>query len=302
MTRSCAPLLLAALALAAVAAAAPAQNAAAATGAPLRLALVQAADDGVLDDAQMFSPETVKAARARIRQIRKEYHCAVLIDTVSLAPASDRSKANSWSAHTANAYFHDWATRRAREFGVEGIHVLICKQPRKVVVVAWPERFETEFNAKERSSIERLLTQRLVASPDDALLAALDSIREHLQAHTEPAPPSVPLGPLGMFIACTVGVWLLLSAVRMRLHKPEPFSFTAGPQSLRLTAGLLASMFGNPCGYWITDRLFPHGRTDSSAEIVLGDTPPVKTPTPTEEVLQTDETGAMPEHAEMKQE
>jgi hypothetical protein len=132
------------------------------------------------------------------------------------------------------------------------------------------------------------------------LLAALDRIRADLQAHTEPEPPSVPLGPLGVFIAGTVGVWLLLSAVRMRLRKPEPFSFTAEPQTLRLTAGLLASMFGNPCGYWITDRLFPHERADSSPEIVVPDTSPVETPR--EEGLQTDETGAMPEHAEMKQE
>jgi hypothetical protein len=302
MTRSCVPLLLAALALGAVPASAPAQTAAGAAGVPLRLALAQAADDGVLDDAQMFSPETVKAARDGIRQIRKEYHCAVLIDTVSRAPASDRAKATSWSAHTADLYFHEWATERSREFGVEGIHVLICRQPQKAVVVAWPERFSTEFNAKDRGGIERLLTRQLKASPNEALLAALDRIRADLHAHTEPEPPSVPLGTLGVFIAGTVAVWLLLSVARMRLRKPEPFSFTAEPQTLRLTAGLLASMFGNPCGYWITDRLFPHERTDCSREIVLPDAPPAEAPTPTEDMLQADEPGAMAEPAEMKQE
>jgi hypothetical protein len=305
MTRSCVALSLAALALTVLPAATPAQTAAAAVGVPFRMALAEVVNDGVLDDAQLFSPETVKAARDRIHQIRKTYHCAVLIDTVNRAPASDTNLA-------------DWAKERSQELGVEGIHVLICKEPLRVVVVTWPERFEATLMPRERTRIEGLLTrglrkspiERLLARPpakpaDKALLMALDEIGADLKKHLEPEPPTVPFGPLAVFFIGTIGVWLLLSVVRLRLQKPEPFSFTGEPQKVRLTAGLLAGMFGNPCGYWITDRLFPHERAGSAAGIVFEETPPAEPATPTEELLHGspgDETGSLAEHAEIKQE
>jgi hypothetical protein len=305
MTRSCQTSLLAALALMAAPAVAPAQtSASAAAGTPFRMALVQIADDGVLDEAGLFSHAALAAARDKIHQIRKDYHCAVLIDTVNQPPASDRSKANSWLAWKRVEYFHDWAKVRSQELGVEGIHILICKQPRQVAVVAWPERFEVQFNRNDCTGIERLLKNQLVSTPDDALLTALDRVRADLQAHRQPEPPSVPLGPLGVFIAGAIGVWLLLALVRLRWHKPDPFSLTAEPHTVLLTAGMLAGMFGNPATHWITDRLFPHESTGSVPDIVLEDVPPAQTPAAGGELfndVQSDETAAQSEHAEIQQ-
>jgi hypothetical protein len=305
MTRSCQTSLLAALALMAAPAVATAQTtASAAAGAPFRLALVQIADDGVLDEAGLFSPAALAAARDKIHQIRKEYHAAVLIDTVNQPPASDRSKANSWLAWKRAEYFHDWAKVRSQELGVEGIHILICKQPRNIAVVAWPERFEAQFNRNDCTGIERLLKNQLVSSPDDALLTALDRVRAELQAYRQPEAPSVPLGPLGVFIAGALGLWAILVLVRLRWHKPDPFSLTAEPHTVRLNAGLLAGMFGNPATYWITDRLFPSETTGSAPDIVLENVPPAKTSAAGEEDLhdvQSDEAAAQSEHAEMKQ-
>jgi hypothetical protein len=303
MTRSCPTPLFAALVLAALPAAAAAQtSASAAAGAAFRLALMQSADDGVLDEAGLFSPAAIAAARDKIHQIRKEYHCAVLIDTVSRAPAADWSKATSWSGHKRAEYFHGWAKERSRELGVEGIHILICKQPRHVAVVAWPERFEEQFSAKDCTDIERLLTRQLLRSPDETLLTALDRVRTDLEAHRQPEPPSVPLSPLGVFIVGAVGLWLVLVLVRLWLRKPAPFALTGRPETVRLTAGLLAGMFGNPAAFWITDRLFPHETTGGSPRVARGDEPSAEAPAATEEMFQppANEPAFLPEHAETK--
>jgi hypothetical protein len=303
MTRSCPTLLLAALVLAALPGAAPAQtSASAAAGTPFRLALMEVANDGVLDEAGLFSPAAIAAARDKIHQIRKEYHCAVLIDTVSRAPAADWSKATSWSGRKRAEYFRGWAKERSRELGVKGIHILICKQPRHVAVVAWPQRFEEQFSEKDCTDIERLLTRQLLRTPDETLLTALDRVRTDLEAHRQPEPPSVPLGPLFAFIAGAVGLWLVLASVRLWLRKPEPFALTGRPETVRLTAGLLAGMFGNPATYCITDRLFPHGTTGGPPDVPRADMPSAEAPAATEEVFQppANESALLPEHAETK--
>ena len=256
MRRSWLTFWIALLAVNAVPANASAQAAAAATGTPYALALAQVVDGGVLDAAGLFTADGAAAARDKIRRLRQEYHCAVLIDTVNRA--GGRLVAGQQGARTADDFFHQWATECSRQFGVEGIHVLICKQPRHVAVIAWPEVFDTEFNARDRTGIERLFRHNLITAPDATLLNALDQMRTDLAKHREPGPPDVAFGPLGIFIAGAVGLWLVLSLVRLRWHKAEPFAVTGPVENLRLTAGLLASMFGNPASYWITDRLFPH--------------------------------------------
>jgi hypothetical protein len=305
MTRSCPTLLLAALLLAALPAAATAQtSASAAAGAPFRLALMQVADDGVLDEAGLFSPAAIDAARDKIHQIRKEYHCAVLIDTLSRAPAADWSKATSWSGRKRAEYFRAWAKERSRELGVEGIHILICKQPRHVAVVAWPERFAEQFSEKDCTDIERLLTRQLLRSPDETLLTALDRVRKDLEGHRQPGPPSVPLGPLFAFIAGAVGLWLVLASLRLWLRKPEPFVLTGRPETIRLAAGLLAGMFGNPAAFWITDRLFPQERIADTRDPVQEDAPPVQTASASKDLLsdrQEEDTGPRSEPAQVWQ-
>jgi hypothetical protein len=295
MTRSCLLTLFVVVLLPAAASARGAPDAAA--GAAYRMALAQVADEGVLDEARLFSAETVKAARDRIQHIRRLYGCPVLIDTVYSAPVA----AND---------LPQWAKERSQELGVEGIHVLICKQPLRVAAVTWPDRFEEKLRPEERkrieglftralsrSPVERLLPQSLARSPDRALLLALDEIRDDLKKHAGPEAPAVPLAPLGAIFAATIGVWLVLSVVRRRWHKPEPFSLAAEPQPVGLTAGLLAGMFGTPCTYWITDRLFPYERTGGVAGTVREESaPPAEPGVPPADHLEE----PLPEHAETK--
>jgi hypothetical protein len=303
MTRS-RSLLVAVIALGVLPGAALAQTALpAAAGAPARLALVQFANDGLLDGAQVFKSETAPAARAKIEQIRKEYHCAIVIDTVARVPDAGWSKAHSWRGRTRDEFFQDWAKDRSKQLGVEGIHILICQHPKHVAVVGWPDSSETILTPEERTGIERLLTRNLAFAPDETLLMALDQVRADLQTHREPQPPAVPVVPLGIFIGAAVGMWLVLVMVRWRLHKRDPLALTAQPQTLPLTSGLLAGMFGSPCAYWMTDRLFAQPATAGPPDVEAGDAPLAETPTPTDEALRdapADLMEPMPEHAEIE--
>jgi hypothetical protein len=295
MTRSRFAVILAVSGLFAASGNAFAQTAEAAAGTQYQLALTSIAHDGVLDEARLFSPDALATARKKIGQLRSEYHCAVLIETIARAPDSDRAQSNTWFARKADEYFHLLAYKRSEELGFEGIHVLICKQPRHVAAVVWPQRLEAQFNANDAKGIERLFRQNLMSTPDETLRDALNQIGVDLQKNRQPRSPSLPLGPLGVFIAGTIGVWLVLAAVRLGLHKPEPFALTGESHSLCLNAGLLASMFGHPSTHWITDRLFPHASTCTPADVQQAPTPEIP-PSPNEEHFDAEQ---LVEHTEM---
>jgi hypothetical protein len=295
MTRACFAAILAVSTLFAGSGSAFAQTADAAAGAQYQLALASIAHDGVLDEARLFSADAAATARNKIRQLRSEYHCAVLIDTMARAPDSDRAQSNTWFARKADEYFRQLAHKRSDELGFAGIHVLICKQPRHIAVVVWPQQLEAQFNPNDAKGIERLFRRSLVSAPDETLLDAIDQIGVDLQKNRQPGSPSLPLAPLGIFIAGSIGVWLVLAAVRLGLRKPEPFAITGESNSLCLNAGLLASMFGHPSTHWITDRLFPHETTCTSAQVQEAVTPEAP-PSPKEEHVESDE---LVEHGKM---
>jgi hypothetical protein len=256
-----------------------------------RFVIAQVAAQGVLDDAHLFSPEAIAAAQDKVRQLRREYRCAVFIDTVSGVPAADYKRAHSWNSKTADAYFHEWALSRSQEFGVEGIHVLICTEPRHIEVLVWPESYDAEFGPKERLGLQRMLTRQLKTKPDAALLQALEQIHVALRARYEPAAPSVDLMAVGAVLLAGVGAWLVLALVRWYLRKPEPFSFTGEMQTVAPTARLLAGMFGTPAAYWVMDRELPQTDFVKVEPIAFVEEPPDdKHDAPPVE-------DAMPEHA-----
>ena len=310
MTRSCLPVLLLVFLLAGLPAPASAQDAVPAVlGGPGDVALREIADQGILDDAHFFSPQTIETARERIRQIRREYHCAVVVDTVASALPGDAKPRNRWWSRgpAPKINVDEWALRRAQALGVEGIYILICREPQHVSVVVWPERFEADLGPKQRLGLERLLIRQLKTTPDDTLLTALDHIHVALRARHEPTPPTADLWLLGVLLVGGVGSWVVLALVRLRLRKPQPFSFTGEPQTLGPTTGLLAGMFGTPAAYWITDRLFPQTGSATVETIGLEEEPPSETPAvakdPGEEPLHgpfPDEPKPWAEHAEIK--
>src|SRR5579862_1938436 len=287
MTRSWLPLVL----VVALPATSSAQDAAVAVlGGHSRLALLEVADQGILDDAHLFSPATIEKAREKIRQLRHDYHCGVVVDTLSTA-VPEAKPVKHWWTPIPKVNVDALAHSRAAELGVEGIYILICKEQQQVAVVVRSPKTEKEFGSKQRLALLKLLTQNLKTKPDETLLLALDQIR----GDVSPAPPFV----------SGIGLWLMLSLVRLRLRKPEPFALTSESQTLASTTGLLACMFGTPAAYWITDRLFPQTGTAPVEHIGLEETPPTAAPVVQQEPAEdsphdpyAEESAPFSEHAE----
>src|SRR4051812_11251936 len=83
----------------------------------------------VRDEAVFFKPETVTRANEVIKEIKQKYKKDLLVETVRHVPEGERQEATSSDPHVKDRFFVDWADRRARDEGVNGIYVLITREP-----------------------------------------------------------------------------------------------------------------------------------------------------------------------------
>src|SRR5947209_2524075 len=82
----------------------------------------------VLDEAGMFSPAAMQKANEEIADINRLYHKDLLVETVTSAPADIKS-VDPKNKSAMQRYFESWAIRRAENERVDGVYVLICKDP-----------------------------------------------------------------------------------------------------------------------------------------------------------------------------
>src|SRR5690349_10173017 len=80
----------------------------------------------IKDDGKFFSAEAVSKANKKIKEIAQNYNKDLLIETFSEIPA-DRKE--SYKPENKREFFEKWAREQAHENAVNGVYVLICKQP-----------------------------------------------------------------------------------------------------------------------------------------------------------------------------
>src|SRR5262249_3607776 len=83
----------------------------------------------VRDEGNFFSPAALKKADERVRDIYRKHGRDVLVETFATVPADDVEKVKAMEADQRNAYFLKWAKARADLRVVNGVYVLLCKEP-----------------------------------------------------------------------------------------------------------------------------------------------------------------------------
>jgi hypothetical protein len=88
----------------------------------------------VKDGAGFFTPGALTKANQELAQIQKKYRKDLLIETFATVPADKADAVKKMDKQARNRFFETWAVERARGERVEGIYVLITKQPGHVQV------------------------------------------------------------------------------------------------------------------------------------------------------------------------
>jgi S1-C subfamily serine protease len=134
----------------------------------------------VRDQGKFFGAEAVNQANQEVRLIAHRFGRDLLIETYSGVPEGQAERVRTMTGEERNAFFRDWARRRARAEGVNGVTVLICRDP-SYLYVNVSETARAVFDpAAEKRLRELLLAKFRERKYDEGLLAAVRFVRDKL--------------------------------------------------------------------------------------------------------------------------
>jgi uncharacterized membrane protein YgcG len=108
----------------------------------------------VKDEGGFFSAEALKKAIQEIVGIQQRYGKELVVETVKEIPA-DLKK--DYTPAKRQEFFYKWARDRARAGKVNGVYVLICKDPSHLQVEVGNETQKKAFTIKDRDKMAQIL-------------------------------------------------------------------------------------------------------------------------------------------------
>jgi TPM domain len=137
----------------------------------------------IKDAAKFFSPEAVAKADKEIREIARKYDRDLLVETFPAVPGGQTDRVKSLSVPEREKFFANWAADRAEEAVVNGIYILVCKEPAHLQVIV-TEKASGAFNRDAKSQLTKMLLKDFREKHfDEGLQAAVAFVRDRLAAN-----------------------------------------------------------------------------------------------------------------------
>jgi uncharacterized protein len=200
----------------------------------------------IQDAAHVFSATAVDKADQVIRDIKDRDHKDLMIETFKTVPDGQADKVKHMDRSERERFFEEWARERARREGVNGVYVLVCKEPAHLQVEVGNETRKRAFTVEDRNHLREILLSAFKAKEyDKGLLDGVQYVRDtmtenlaagqrprqgHAGGPVAPAPPGgeapdvagVPRGGfgrgpliLGLLCVGVVGLVIVLAVVSL---------------------------------------------------------------------------------------
>ena len=154
----------------------------------------QAAASGVNDRAHFFSPGAVTQADEIIHQINQRHHKDVLVETWPDIPQDMRQE---YEQLGKERFFEQWAGNRARGQGVDGILILIARDPPHLQVWDGNKTQQRLFPTSDIDTLKRQLADHFRQRQyDEGLLQAVRYIQQQMDANVPAAGRSGAVPPV----------------------------------------------------------------------------------------------------------
>jgi uncharacterized membrane protein YgcG len=139
----------------------------------------------IRDQGKFFSAEAVRKADEQIREIYRKHGLDLLIETYQTVPSEQAEKLKGMDAAAKQKFFTHWSEARAKERVVNGLYVLIQREPR-YLIVGRVGRGLKGFSAEIRGEVEQAMRNELREGRfDDALRAAVRLVEQYLGKEKE---------------------------------------------------------------------------------------------------------------------
>jgi uncharacterized membrane protein YgcG len=210
----------------------------------ISLRMAQATGAGIQDAAGFFSKDAIATAEQQIAAIHSKFGKDLRVETYASIP---QDRAAQYAPEKRHEFFATWAYQRAKAVGLDGVIVLICKDPSFLQVEVGDRTKQQAFTLVNRDHMRDLMVTAFRQRHfDDGLRQAVTYYGQTLQANlgepgtgvrpSLPAPqepmPRVPQVNRNLFwiIGILVAVGLGLGWLLRRQRGPgEDRSIPSGP-------------------------------------------------------------------------
>ncbi|MGL4555747.1 MAG: TPM domain-containing protein, partial [Gemmataceae bacterium] len=172
----------------------------------------------VEDGAKLFGKEAVEKAERKIATFERGTHRDFVVETFAEAKDLDKAKGPD-----KGDYFRDWARDRYRTRGVQGVYVLVTREPGRVQVEVGDR---TKAHGVSPDAVQRAFLNHFGKKDfDGGLLAAVDYAAEaYASRRPSPAPAPAPstaaadlpdwAGWVCVGLVALAAVWLVVGLIR----------------------------------------------------------------------------------------
>jgi S1-C subfamily serine protease len=132
----------------------------------------------VRDKASFFGPEAVQKASETIADIAHRFGRDVLIETYATPPADDAERVKAMNSEERLRYFREWVRKRMREERINGVMILICRDPATLYVDVSERARDIVTQDEEKAVHTALLSAFRQKKYDEGLAESLRLIRD----------------------------------------------------------------------------------------------------------------------------
>jgi uncharacterized protein len=249
------------------------------------------AQSGTIRDPAGFFSEPAKAEASRhIAELGRRFHKDIVVETFREIPEAMRQGVNLQDKLAVNRLFEQWTVQQARQHKVNGIYVLLTKEPSHLQIVVGNDTQLRAFTLKDREALVSLMLGRLRAhQPDAALLEGVNFVGTTMAAHAtvrgqpQPATPAsageggIPWGTVLTVVLGLAAVWVVIGLFRSMAGGGAGAGAGTGAGAVTSSGGffssLLGGMFGAAAGMWLYDQFSGHHGSAWGAESEVGSDP-----------------------------
>jgi uncharacterized membrane protein YgcG len=134
----------------------------------------------VKDGGKFFSAKALEKANAKIKDLYKKYTKDVVVETLDALSADEAKKAKE----DKEKFWENYARKRIDDLGVNGVYIVISKDPRHIRVERDPKTPQGVFkDADAKTAFNKFLARFKEKEFDEGLLDALDAIEAAMKAN-----------------------------------------------------------------------------------------------------------------------
>ena len=125
--------------------------------------------------------DAVKKANKEIHDIARKFNKDFLVETFNTVPGDQAARVKAMSNMEREQFFGNWASDRADAAVVNGVYLMVCKDPGHLQVLVAGNGREALDGAFQKKLREQLLAAFRNKKFDEGLLEAVATVRERLE-------------------------------------------------------------------------------------------------------------------------